>query len=283
MTGTLLPRYWMRVALVGFAAMLASCAGVVSANRLPSSPTPGVIGPPSSTPGPIVEAGAGPPRVIFSGPASSDSVALTFDDGFCAKCIGSLVTGLEQTGAHATFCPNGIDGWAWDQYAARIRALIQGGQVQMCNHTWSHPDLTKLSDSAIRRQLILNDVWIQATFGVSSKPYLRPPFGAYNQRVLNVAASVGFTQVVMWSGSFADSKLTTTVDDISVAIGLEARAGLIMLGHANYPVTGEDFARIIDIITARGLKTLTLSEMLVLRQHAPLSSPWARALVRRRP
>lgn len=242
--------------------MLASC-GVAGMAQPPTYlPHWGAVSSAPDTPGPVVQTSAVTARLIFSGRAGSDGVALTFDDGFCAVCIGGLVTGLEQTGAHATFCPNGIYAWAWDRYAARIRALIQKGQVEICNHTWSHLDLTRLSDGQIRSELLNDEAWIEATFGVTSRPFLRPPYGAYNRRVLAVAASVGFTAVVMWSGSFADSKIDST-DAISAAIGLEARPGLIMLGHANYPATGEDFEKIIDVISVqRGLRTLTLNEML---------------------
>lgn len=44
-------------------------------------------------------------RVVSAGPAAPRRVALTFDDGFCARCVRKLVRAVERTGAHVTFCP----------------------------------------------------------------------------------------------------------------------------------------------------------------------------------
>ena len=62
-----------------------------------------------------------------------------------------------------------------------------------------------LDDAGIADELTKNDEEIQRLFGVSSKPYYRPPYGYYDSRVLEAAASVGFDRAVLWYGSLADS------------------------------------------------------------------------------
>jgi peptidoglycan/xylan/chitin deacetylase (PgdA/CDA1 family) len=147
-------------------------------------------------------------------------------------------------------------------YVGRIRALIAEGRVEMCNHTFSHPDLATLSDAQIRSELLENEAWIETTFGVTSRPFFRPPYGAYNTRVMQVAGELGFTRVVLWSGSFADSKPSTTPNDTLIAIHMEAAPGLIMLGHANYHSTCVELPEIVAYLTSKGLQTVTLSQLL---------------------
>jgi len=210
---------------------------------------------------PIAPAHPGTAHVVSAGPASRKVVALTFDDGTCDACIGSLVRGVQRTGAHVTFCPNGTYGSAWGHHAAAIRRLIAAGQVAICNHTFSHPDLRGLDAAAVGSQIDRNEAWIEKTFGVTARPYLRPPYGAYNSTVLAEAGPRGFTRILMWSGTLADSS-PRTPDYVVAAIKKWARPGAIILGHGNYPATGRAFARIIAALDAMGLRTVTVPELL---------------------
>jgi peptidoglycan/xylan/chitin deacetylase (PgdA/CDA1 family) len=267
--------------LVALAAVLASGVAI-AASRLGTGPAAHVAHPaatarPTSGPATTTKAAARPAvakvaaghvltspgklRVVTSGPASSKGVALTFDDGFCTACIGALVHGVESTGAHVTFCPNGAYDRAWHPYAARIRALIARGQVEMCNHTFTHAYLRSLSAAAVRTELQRNETWIKRTFGVSSKPLFRPPYGAYSSATLSVAGSLGYTRVLMWSGTFADSSQRTHAYLIR-AIRYWGKAGAIILGHGNYPGTGAVMPQVVKLLTSRGLQTMTVSELL---------------------
>ena len=199
--------------------------------------------------------------MVTNGSPAVAEVALTFDDGSCDSCVGGLVSDVETMPIHVTFCPNGMYP-SWAHYAKRIRALIAAGKVAICNHTFDHPDLTTLSDAAIASELLRNETWIENTFGVSSRPYFRPPYGAYNPRVLTVAASIGFTTAVLWSASFADSKASTGVADEMTAIQMYARPGLIMLGHADFSATPEALPQVVAYLNSKGLRTVTLRELL---------------------
>lgn len=216
---------------------------------------------PTTRPSPAV-ARPGRYGIIGSGPASSGALALTFDDGFCDECVAGLVAGVERTGAHVTLCPNGVYGpAAWSRHAARIKVLIGSGQVAICNHTWSHKDLTTLSADQIRSELIRNERWIGATFGVSSLPYYRPPYGRHNDAVDRIAAELGYTAVLLRSGSIGDS-FTHVRDEVLENIQSSTRSGGIILAHANHPVTVDVFDELVRITREAGLRTVTVPELL---------------------
>jgi peptidoglycan/xylan/chitin deacetylase (PgdA/CDA1 family) len=209
----------------------------------------------------IPPARPGRAHVVESAAAATKAVALTFDDGFCAACVGSLVAAVERTGAHVTFCPNGAYAAIWNRYRTRIRRLVAAGTVGFCNHTWSHADIRQLGDDAVRQELERNERWIQRTFGVTSRPFFRPPYGAFGERDVRIAGQLGYRSVVLWSGTLADSSPRTPAYIIR-AIRYWAKPGAIILGHGNYPATGKAFDRMIGVLKSRHLRTLTLAELL---------------------
>lgn len=214
--------------------------------------------PPAASP--LAAAPPGPAQLVRTGPVTSNAVALSFDDGTCADCIGTIVNGVEATGAHITLCPNGVYASAWGQYAARIRAQIALGRVAICNHTFSHLDLTRLSDDQVRAQITTNEDWIQATFGVNPRPFLRPPYGAYNARVLAVAGSLGYSVMALWSAVLGDDT-TGPQPDVGPVIDRAAGPGAIVLAHANREKTANGFYEMVSVISRKGLATATLPEL----------------------
>ena len=198
--------------------------------------------------------------MVDRGPRSPE-IALTFDDGFCAACVARLVRDVQRTGAHVTFFPNGMYARSWDPEARAIRRLMARGEVAIGNHTYSHADPVTESPAALRLDLTRNESWIQHTFGVTARPFFRPPFGAYNSDTLAVAGRLGYTSVIMWSGTLADST-RQSIPYVIHAIKYWARPGAIILAHGNYPATSFALPRMVAILRARHLRLVTLSQLL---------------------
>jgi peptidoglycan/xylan/chitin deacetylase (PgdA/CDA1 family) len=209
---------------------------------------------------PIQPARPGVATVYQQGPPRPE-VALTIDDGFCATCVARLVRALERTHAHATIFPNGRYSASWDPVAPAIRRLIAAGQLTIGNHTFLHMSALEESSSSLETDLTRNEDWIEHTFGVSSRPFFRPPYGAYNSSALAVAGQLGYTKVIMWSGTVADSNVRT-VGYILGAIRHWAKPGAIILMHGNYPATSFALPQIVQILHQRGLRPVTLAELL---------------------
>jgi peptidoglycan-N-acetylglucosamine deacetylase len=215
------------------------------------------------TPPPIPAAAPGPFQVFSQGPpaaVTARQVAITIDDGFCAECAQAYATLAQTTGIHITFNPNGCYGEIWTPLAKTLKPLIEAGQVQIGNHTFNHPWLTELSDTEITTQLEQNEEWIQQTYGITARPWWRPPYGAHDERTDELAASLGYTHVLMWNGSYGDSTAIRPAEIMNLARQY-LHPGVIMLGHANYPEVTGIFSQLAEIVTARGLHPVTLDEM----------------------
>jgi len=203
----------------------------------------------------------GTAKVVQRGPTKGRKIAFTFDDGYCKACVADLVGTLRRTGMPATLFPNGQYASSWEPQAARIRRMIREGQVTVGSHTWSHPDMRTLSDAALAADVDRNERWIQKTFHVSGRPWLRPPFGAYHEGTLRVLGSRGYTRVIMWSGTVADSSPRTT-DYLVDAVRHWAKPGVIMLLHANYPNTAKAIPRMLEALRNRDLTPVTIDDLL---------------------
>lgn len=240
-------------------------SGAQVANSTPLAPPAPILNDPHAGPpevlGAIPPPRPGPPNLLTRGPTGTQQIALTVDDGDCADCVAKYVEFAQSSGIHITFNPNGVYTKLWTPTLVdMVRPMVAAKQVQFGNHTWDHADLRGLSAAAITDELERNDEWIQTTFGTTSRPYFRPPYGYYNQHVENVAASLGYTQILMWNGSFGDSTVISPQQLISLAEQY-LTPGTIMLGHLNHPTILSLFDQIQGIISDRKLQPVTLDEM----------------------
>jgi peptidoglycan/xylan/chitin deacetylase (PgdA/CDA1 family) len=199
-------------------------------------------------------------RLVSRAPAPTSQIALTIDDGYCDECVTGYVTFAETTGIPITFSPNGAYRDSWDRQADRLRPLIERGQVQIANHTWSHPDLTKTGDAKIRDEIERNEDWIERRFGITARPWFRPPYGKHTTNTDGIAASVGFTNILLWNASFGDSTELTPEQLLGNAERY-LQGGNILLGHANHRTVLGLFDRIQQLMYDRGLQPATLDTM----------------------
>jgi peptidoglycan-N-acetylglucosamine deacetylase len=262
---------------LGVASVLAGCdikppsAATAAKNlhrssRPAASPTTAPVPPPSRatlSPAPVPPPAPEPSQVFWQGPpaaVTARKVAITIDDGYCAECAQAYAALAQTTGIHITFNPNGCYGEIWTPLAKTLKPLIEAGQVQIGNHTFNHWSLTGLSDSQVTAQLEQNEEWIQQTYGITARPWWRPPYGYHDARTDELAASIGYTNVLMWNGSYGDSTLLKPAELLYLARQY-FHPGVIMLGHANYPTVTQVFSEIAGILRNRGLNPVTLDEM----------------------
>jgi len=132
-------------------------------------------------------------------PGYAKTVALTFDDG-PGKTTGRILSILRNHRVSATFFNIG------ENMAARpalLRKEKRYGFV-LGNHTWSHPDLTKLT----RRQQAtqIDEATAEQRSITRSTPCVfRPPYGSYNATTLSVAQDHRLA-VWLWSVDTEDWK-----------------------------------------------------------------------------
>lgn len=148
----------------------------------------------------------------------SDALTLTFDDCGTADQTEAIVDALTLTHRRGLFF---LTGQCRDHYPWLVDTLVAAGHL-VCNHTYSHQNLTKLSDAAIRAQ-IGGGVW-------AGCPYFRPPYGASDWRVAQIAREYGLTQM-LWD---VDSRDWAGASPEAMAAAARGRGGVILFHLHGY-------------------------------------------------
>jgi len=200
-----------------------------------------------------------PGGMIHGLPGDGNLVAFTIDDGISSEVVGAYAEFARRTGMRLTFFVTGRYP-SWTEHADALRPMIESGQVQVANHTWSHPDFLTTSDADIRSQLERCGDFIRTTFGVEAAPYFRPPYGNADGRVLSAARAAGYPQAVHWYGSVGDSGPISDAN-MSMLIDRWFTAQRIVIGHANVPTVLTHFDEIERTIRDRGLQPVTLDDV----------------------
>jgi peptidoglycan-N-acetylglucosamine deacetylase len=212
-------------------------------------------------PGPTTPSGRIPPPtgVLTRLPGDGNLLALTVDDGASTEVVSAFAAFCRDSGTRITFFVNGANA-SWSVNAPQLRPMVDSGQIQMGNHTWSHPYITKIDSAALTDQIQRNKGFLQNTYGVDGTPYFRPPYGAHNAATDKIAADLGYPTITMWSTTIGDSKVVNEQQLISGA--QQAFQGQqIVLAHANRPPITHCYSQLLDIIASRNLQTVTLNDV----------------------
>jgi peptidoglycan-N-acetylglucosamine deacetylase len=228
------------------------------AASLGPSPTyrmPGLL-PPPPVESRILLPGSG---TLWSLPGKGDSLALTLDDGVDSDVVGMYTQFAKDTGLRLTYFVNGrYRSWADNQ--ALLRPLVESGQIQLANHTWSHLDLTTLPLPRIMDEISRNHNFLRNTYGADARPFLRPPYGGHNSTVDAVAAGLGYTVMTMWSGDLGDAKRVSE-DYILKMADRYFTPQTIVIGHLNHAPVTHVYGQLVDMIRDRKLRSVTLNDI----------------------
>jgi peptidoglycan/xylan/chitin deacetylase (PgdA/CDA1 family) len=268
------------LASLGLTLALAGCAAIAPAPR-PIAPVPSGTPTPSPLPRPLP--GAIPPPAPFRQPAPAlvripvpagtlselpgdgALLAWTVDDGSSSEVLARYIRFAAETGTRLTFFVTGCYD-AWTDNADQLRPLVQSGQIQLGNHTWSHPDLSTLADGDVTAELGRNHDFLTDTFGTDARPYFRPPFGVHDDRVDALAADLGYSVPTTWYGSLSDSGLITEQQVVEFATTWFLPQHIV-IGHLNFDPVTNVFPQLRGLLQTRGLTTVTLNDVFTSAAH----------------
>lgn len=177
-------------------------------------------------------------------------VALTFDDG-PGKRTEELLNALEEYDAHATFF---MLGQKVSQYKGAVKKMKEIG-CELGNHSYNHPNFTKLGPDAIKKQMNDTNDALDAASG-SKATLMRPPYGAIND---TVKSNVGLP-MILWNIDTLDWKTRDarkTVDNVMRQVG----DGDIILMHDIHSETIDAALELIPKLEDAGYQLVTVSEL----------------------
>ncbi|MFD0674553.1 polysaccharide deacetylase family protein [Cohnella sp. GCM10027633] len=202
-----------------------------------------------------------PPPV--QGETSDDRklVALTFDDGPDGKYTPQVLDILQEYGVKGTFF---LVGPQVDKYPDTANRILDEGH-SIGNHTWSHKDLTKLTDKEISEQIDKTQQAIADVTGFTPS-LMRAPYGAMSDALLDALHERGMSHVY-WTVDTRDWA-GTSVADMRKDVRSHAKPGAIILMHSfggrknALEHTLALLPLIIEDLKAKGFEFVTVEEMI---------------------
>ena len=203
---------------------------------------------------------------VFYGNTHLPEIALTFDDGPNPVYTPQVLSILRAYQIKATFFDVG---YLVKDFPDIVRQeFLQGHSIG--NHSWSHPQLTRLSTQGILSQLVNTSNAIQSVTGTRPTIF-RPPYGSFNRIVFAQAFQQNLS-TILWNDEARDWA-TPGVNVIVRRILNLVRDGGIILLHDGGGFRTQTIAALPIIITTlkqRGFTFVTIPQL--LRDMAPASN-----------
>ncbi len=193
---------------------------------------------------------------IYSVEHDDKVISISFDASWGADKTLSLLDILDEHNVKTTFFL--VGGWV-DKYPDMVQAIVARGH-EIGNHSNTHPHMNALGEQAIRDELRMMSDKVENLTGV--RPTLfRPPYGEYNNRVVQVARQEGY-EVVQWSIDSLDWKDRGT-EDIIKQCTYRVDNGDIVLFHNDSNDILNALPTVIKHYQSLGYTIVPVSELLL--------------------
>ena len=191
---------------------------------------------------------------IYNVKTEEKKVALTFDAAWGADKTSKIVDIIKQNEVDATFFLVGF--WS-EKYADKIKEIDSAG-ITIGTHSNTHPKMSTLSADKIKSELQISSKLIEDVTGKKVK-YFRPPYGDYNDTLINVAESLEL-KTIQWDVDTLDWK-GINANEILSRVKNSVKNGSIILMHNNSDHIVEALPLIISYLKSEGYKMVSIDEL----------------------
>jgi cellulose synthase/poly-beta-1,6-N-acetylglucosamine synthase-like glycosyltransferase/spore germination protein YaaH/peptidoglycan/xylan/chitin deacetylase (PgdA/CDA1 family) len=208
------------------------------------------------------------PYVVDAYGAPGKRVVISFDDGPDPQWTPKVLDVLKQYNVHAIFFTIGLEA---EKYPGLLKRIYYEGN-EIGNHTFTHPDISSISEEMVRVELNLTERLFAAKLGI--KPALfRPPYSVDQEpdtadevRPLELTQGMGYTTV----GDKIDpddwhENPRPTPEQITQSVMDQLSHGSVILLHdggGNRANTVKALPMIIQGLRERGYQVVSVHELL---------------------
>jgi peptidoglycan/xylan/chitin deacetylase (PgdA/CDA1 family) len=208
--------------------------------------------------------------VVYCGGGRSNAVALTFDDG-PGPFTATLVDTLRANDAHATFFVVGSRVPYWSN---ELKAETSVGVIG--NHSFSHARMTTLPRWLVWLDLMRAQHDDRAVLGWKPRLF-RVPYERRNRALDSVVRRMGLLEV-LWNVDSGDWRPRATVRSVVRTVVRGLHPGAIVVLHDIHPWTVAAVPEILRAIRIRGLRAVSVPELLALDPPLPSTHCAARSV-----
>lgn len=195
----------------------------------------------------------------YCGEGEEKVIYLTFDCGYENGNTEPILDALKKHDAPATFF---VVGHFLESAPEIAKRMVEDGHT-VGNHTYHHPDMSKISDAASFRKEIsdVESLFEEAT-GQKLAMYYRPPQGKYSKENLQMAKDLGYA-TFFWSLAYVDwnQENQPSHEEALAKLTKRIHPGAIVLLHSTSKTNGEIMDELLTKWEEMGYSFKPLSEL----------------------
>ena len=206
-------------------------------------------------------------NAYFIGDEQEKKIYLTFDAGYENGYTEIILDILKKTDVKATFF---LVGHYLKTQPELVSRMVNEGHI-VANHTYSHPDMSEISDKeAFRKELSQVETLYNTITTKQMLKLYRPPQGKFSVENLKMAQEMGYT-TIFWSLAYLDWDNTSHPDPTESIKKLNSRIhnGAIVLLHSTSKTNSEILETLINDWKEQGYTFGTLDEFLMENNVEP--------------
>lgn len=192
---------------------------------------------------------------IYKVDMEEKKIAITLDGMWGAFYTPKILDILKANNVRVTFFFGG--NWV-EEYPEMLQRIAADGH-EIGNHTYTHPHCNSLSPSEIKNEITKVQQIIDELVGPQPKVF-RPPFGEYNNTVIQVASDLGY-HTIQWSIDSLDWK-EVSADYIINRVLNKVGPGDIILMHNNGKNTATALEILIPRLQEEGFELVKVSDLI---------------------
>ncbi len=205
-----------------------------------------------------------PDTFYLKGSSNRRRIALTFDDGPDEIYTPQILDILKTHNVKATFF---LLGSKVKEQPELVNRIINEGHI-IGNHSWTHPDLRKVTSEQLVYEIKQTENAIMDVTGLTTC-IMRPPYGAVNENVIEQLQELNY-KVINWNIDTVDWRAETTSDDILINTLPNITKDAIVLMHdspGDKSATVNSLAELITTLSKNGYTFVTTDEMLEIQAY----------------
>ena len=198
---------------------------------------------------------------IYSVYSEGKKIAISFDAAWGAEYTTTIMDILEERNIKTTFF---LVGFWIDKYPERVKEIALRGH-EIGNHSTTHPEMSKLSKTQIITEIETTQKKIEDLAGDRAVRLFRPPFGDYNDLLIQTCREMDFA-VIQWDVDSLDWK-ELGVQPMVDRVIKNVRNGSIVLFHNNAKYITEALPLILDHLLTEGYSIVPVSELIIKNNY----------------
>lgn len=195
-----------------------------------------------------------PPSPIYKGNPNKQMVSFIINVAWGNEYLPDILAVLKKHHVKASFFLEG----RWTKKNPELAKMIVDAGHEVGNHSYSHPDMSKISSTQINQELKKTNDVIEATTG-KTVTWFAPPSGSYTNEVVKIASQHKMG-TLMWSIDTIDWRKPSTQELINRVVG-KVHNGAMILMHPTQSTTSS-LEQLIEQIQAKGYEINTVTELL---------------------